>query len=494
MGGRGPAERRRKENPEAAAAELAAHYARILGRQADRQVADVVRVCLRNLPSRLPAHGEDLRAVEVLIERVLRLGEVGARDPFGSPRQIDDYIARQLGLPACGPRFVYRALRAMLGRTALVERHSRQIWSLRLAGLTDASSALHRALLAETPTPYSLPVPDTDQVVGPAEPQRRPTPIDAGQADHLRLELAQVRETLAAERSARLAAEEQRSAAAVELGKASRALDEVNDACGEANQQVRVTRARVAELEQEIGTLRKAFKEEQGARTKAMLVNASQRYELEHEYLPIRQALDDERRARGEADRRSQIATAQLIELKEKYVAELREHGAQLQSMRVEMVNVARDAQVADAIRLWELIKADRSQDALVFIARRKQGLDVETSGGPVAMPDADGPGTTEPRRDQSPGHAAAETPSPGVTPTPPATTGAPSMPRRAEPSGSPARMSGSPAGLAPAKVPFVDPDQNQRGAHEKASKIGRNEPCPCGSGNKFKRCCGRLG
>ena len=23
------------------------------------------------------------------------------------------------------------------------------------------------------------------------------------------------------------------------------------------------------------------------------------------------------------------------------------------------------------------------------------------------------------------------------------------------------------------------------------APKVGRNEPCPCGSGNKFKRCCG---
>ncbi|MBI3758229.1 MAG: SEC-C domain-containing protein, partial [Deltaproteobacteria bacterium] len=22
--------------------------------------------------------------------------------------------------------------------------------------------------------------------------------------------------------------------------------------------------------------------------------------------------------------------------------------------------------------------------------------------------------------------------------------------------------------------------------------KVGRNEPCPCGSGKKFKRCCGR--
>jgi preprotein translocase subunit SecA len=23
--------------------------------------------------------------------------------------------------------------------------------------------------------------------------------------------------------------------------------------------------------------------------------------------------------------------------------------------------------------------------------------------------------------------------------------------------------------------------------------KIGRNEPCPCGSGKKYKKCCGRL-
>ncbi|MBI4324098.1 MAG: SEC-C domain-containing protein [Chloroflexi bacterium] len=28
----------------------------------------------------------------------------------------------------------------------------------------------------------------------------------------------------------------------------------------------------------------------------------------------------------------------------------------------------------------------------------------------------------------------------------------------------------------------------------EKVSKrkVGRNEPCPCGSGKKFKHCCGR--
>jgi len=26
------------------------------------------------------------------------------------------------------------------------------------------------------------------------------------------------------------------------------------------------------------------------------------------------------------------------------------------------------------------------------------------------------------------------------------------------------------------------------------ASKVGRNDPCPCGSGRKFKQCCARLG
>ncbi len=26
----------------------------------------------------------------------------------------------------------------------------------------------------------------------------------------------------------------------------------------------------------------------------------------------------------------------------------------------------------------------------------------------------------------------------------------------------------------------------------QKAPKVGRNDPCPCGSGKKFKKCCGR--
>ena len=28
--------------------------------------------------------------------------------------------------------------------------------------------------------------------------------------------------------------------------------------------------------------------------------------------------------------------------------------------------------------------------------------------------------------------------------------------------------------------------------APAKSSKVGRNDPCPCGSGQKYKKCCGR--
>ena len=27
----------------------------------------------------------------------------------------------------------------------------------------------------------------------------------------------------------------------------------------------------------------------------------------------------------------------------------------------------------------------------------------------------------------------------------------------------------------------------------EGVTKVGRNDPCPCGSGNKFKKCCGAM-
>ena len=34
---------------------------------------------------------------------------------------------------------------------------------------------------------------------------------------------------------------------------------------------------------------------------------------------------------------------------------------------------------------------------------------------------------------------------------------------------------------------PVIEPEQPYRAP----AKVGRNEPCPCGSGKKFKKCCG---
>ena len=34
--------------------------------------------------------------------------------------------------------------------------------------------------------------------------------------------------------------------------------------------------------------------------------------------------------------------------------------------------------------------------------------------------------------------------------------------------------------------------EQKKSGTIVKGAKIGRNDPCPCGSGKKYKKCCGR--
>ncbi|WP_028586067.1 YchJ family protein [Desulfogranum mediterraneum] len=37
----------------------------------------------------------------------------------------------------------------------------------------------------------------------------------------------------------------------------------------------------------------------------------------------------------------------------------------------------------------------------------------------------------------------------------------------------------------------YLDGELQGDGGGLKASKVGRNSPCPCGSGKKFKKCCG---
>lgn len=45
--------------------------------------------------------------------------------------------------------------------------------------------------------------------------------------------------------------------------------------------------------------------------------------------------------------------------------------------------------------------------------------------------------------------------------------------------------------GIALARIGDLEADEQPAPRSEPARKAGRNEPCPCGSGRKFKRCCG---
>lgn len=38
----------------------------------------------------------------------------------------------------------------------------------------------------------------------------------------------------------------------------------------------------------------------------------------------------------------------------------------------------------------------------------------------------------------------------------------------------------------------YADGEFNPKPAPRQVAKVGRNDPCPCGSGKKFKKCCGQ--
>jgi len=45
-----------------------------------------------------------------------------------------------------------------------------------------------------------------------------------------------------------------------------------------------------------------------------------------------------------------------------------------------------------------------------------------------------------------------------------------------------------------PQRPPSPAPGVTARPAPPPQKKVGRNEPCPCGSGRKYKHCCGKPG
>jgi preprotein translocase subunit SecA len=55
-----------------------------------------------------------------------------------------------------------------------------------------------------------------------------------------------------------------------------------------------------------------------------------------------------------------------------------------------------------------------------------------------------------------------------------------------------PARRPARPLTMGRGTLPGEEPDKGSRTVRREGGKVGRNEPCPCGSGKKFKKCCGR--
>ena len=40
--------------------------------------------------------------------------------------------------------------------------------------------------------------------------------------------------------------------------------------------------------------------------------------------------------------------------------------------------------------------------------------------------------------------------------------------------------------------APATQPSEGRKAPVKSKKKVGRNDPCPCGSGKKYKRCCGK--
>ncbi|HRI06711.1 MAG TPA: hypothetical protein PKW35_02780, partial [Nannocystaceae bacterium] len=132
-------------------------HAKVLGpSRIDPVAAAAIRECVARIPDELVAPPEVRRVVVELLDRLLRVAAVGIPRLMGAPREIDRALAAALGEPEIGARRVYLALSALLGRTCLVERPSRQNWKIRLRDACDPGSEIHRRMLMEAPRAVAL--------------------------------------------------------------------------------------------------------------------------------------------------------------------------------------------------------------------------------------------------------------------------------------------------------------------------------------------------
>ncbi len=304
----------------------------------------------------------------------------------------------------------------MLGRTTLVVRHSRQIWELRLAGLADAASEVHRALVAETPALYCLPTPDV-VLAEPAVAEQAETPSPVSQvappgpnpSAELLAELARIRDELTAERQARAEVDQRRKAAEAELDLQRRARDEERQALEEAARQAQETALALAEARRELDGIRQA------------------------------QAAD--------ADKLRELFEAQRIPEAATYLGLKLDDSAQALLTLVQSA-VAEDAPVTPEVSTLDGASAPAADAAVIPV--------VVELPPPVSTPSA---GSTEP------------------------------PPRRRSPARERPLTSQAPVFAAVGVDRYQPPSE----PHLSPGKVGRNTPCPCGSGKKFKRCCGSL-
>lgn len=236
------------------------------------------------------------------------------------------------------------------------------------------------------------------------------------------------------------------------------ALSNKTQACEEATEQRQAAEARAAEAEQ--------------ARDALLVERAGLRQQLHDRVdttaaqLDARAQLDAERQRRSNAESLAAARDLEVDALKAE-VAELRQTAQpttlhrepaepdRLAEVQKELDDL-RQAQADDAAHMRELIEADRFSEVLRFFVARILGVPVKDDDHAFEL--------LEQQQQQQ---RAPET----HKPTPP-------LPEVESPltHDLPAPDTGNAA----------DPATGTRGR----SKIGRNDPCPCGSGKKFKRCC----
>lgn len=178
-----------------------ARYARFLeppdgpGNRARKDASAAARMCLEGMRSRFADSD-----AQYLVDLLIRIGEVGTFDLEGSLRKIGGRISELLGQAPDQAR-LHRGMRALAGQTCLVERVSRQIWRLCMAGITDPSSSQHRRLLEETPSPCRFDtVERRDTGTTPHTHEELPVRRDADlncEDDATKVELADLRERVA---------------------------------------------------------------------------------------------------------------------------------------------------------------------------------------------------------------------------------------------------------------------------------------------------------